>query len=169
MGWGKYGFNCWGVRSFVLVLFLFYVDVSGMRPLSVLSSKPLTIPTPWVLLHIRWSIPLGDYLPFPFGESGDWAKAHHFLFTPTFPCFLIFPLLLIPQRYSTFDCCLLGLLLNINNIFIYFAYVLYSLQFPTIWLCGLVCVVKGYWVPVEHLTWLTFCDDIEYWVLPSLI
>ena len=40
-------------------------------------------------------------------------KTHHFLFTPTFLCFLIFPS--DPQRYSTFERCLLGLLLNNNN------------------------------------------------------
>ena len=31
------------------------------------------------------------------------------------PCFPVFPLLLIPHRYSTFECCLLGLLNNNNN------------------------------------------------------
>ena len=33
----------------------------------------------------------------------------------TFPCFLVFPLFLTPQRYSTFECCLMGLLFNNNN------------------------------------------------------
>ena len=56
MGWGESGFNCWGVNGPALVLFLFYVNVSGMRAPSRLSSRPLTIPAPWVLLRVRWSI-----------------------------------------------------------------------------------------------------------------
>ena len=47
-----------GVRWPVLVLFLFYVKVSGMRPWSRFSSKPLTIPVPWVFLRVVWSISL---------------------------------------------------------------------------------------------------------------
>ena len=39
---------------------------------------------------------LGDCLPFSWGELGSWAKAHHFLFTPTFLWFPVFPLLLGP-------------------------------------------------------------------------
>ena len=31
--------------------------------------------------------------------------------SPTFLCFPVFPLLRTPQRYSTLECCLLGLLL----------------------------------------------------------
>ena len=58
---------------------------------------------------------LNDCPLFPCGEYGTWSKTHQFLFTPTFPCFLIFPLLLNPQRYNTLECCLLGLLLNNNN------------------------------------------------------
>ena len=38
IGVGKAGFNCWGVRGTAFVLFLFYVNVSGMRPRSPLSS-----------------------------------------------------------------------------------------------------------------------------------
>ena len=74
MGWGESGFNCWGVKGPALVLFLFYVNVSGMRPRSRLSSQPLTIPAPWVLLRVRGLSPcldgstLGDCLPFPCGE-----------------------------------------------------------------------------------------------------
>ena len=30
--WGESGFNCWEVRVPALVLFLFYVNISGMRP-----------------------------------------------------------------------------------------------------------------------------------------
>ena len=52
------GFNCWRVRWPALASFLFYVNVSGMHPRSRLSFKPLMIPAPWVLLRVRWSIPL---------------------------------------------------------------------------------------------------------------
>ena len=66
-----------------------------------------------------------------------WVTASHFLAgnreaelkpsTPTFLCIPAFPLFLNPPplRYSTFECCLLGLLLddnnnnNNNNIYIY--------------------------------------------------
>ena len=59
MEWGESGFNCWRVREPALVSFLFYVNVSGMRPRSRISSQLLTIPAPWFLLHVRWSIPPG--------------------------------------------------------------------------------------------------------------
>ena len=52
----------------VLVLFLIYMNVSGMHPRFCLSSQSLTMPAPWVLLRIRWSITLGDCLPCPRGE-----------------------------------------------------------------------------------------------------
>ena len=70
MGLEESGFNCWGVKGPGLVLFLFYVNVTGMRPRSRLSTQPLRIPAPWVLLPVRCSIPLfkwfhGDCLPFP--------------------------------------------------------------------------------------------------------
>ena len=63
---------------------------------------------------------LGDFLSFSCSEYGGWIETHHFLFTP-FPCF---PLSSSPspQRYSIFECCLLGLLFfnnNNNNIYIY--------------------------------------------------
>ena len=57
MGWGVSGFNCWRVRGPAFVLFLFYVNVTGMSPRSRLSSQPLTIPDPWEL-HVKWCIPL---------------------------------------------------------------------------------------------------------------
>ena len=63
MGWGECGFNCWEVRGPALVLFLFYVNVSGISPLSRLSSQPLTTLAPWVLLWFPGSI-LGDCLLF---------------------------------------------------------------------------------------------------------
>ena len=47
-----------GSRGLHSCFFLFYVNVSGIRPQSRLSSQPLTIPAPWVLLRVRWSIPL---------------------------------------------------------------------------------------------------------------
>ena len=47
-----------GVMGPVLVLFLFYENVSDMRPWSRMSSQPFTIPAPWVLLCVRWSIRL---------------------------------------------------------------------------------------------------------------
>ena len=56
MGWRESGFNCWGVWGPALMLFLFYVNISGMRPLSRFPSQPLTIPSPWVLFRIKWSI-----------------------------------------------------------------------------------------------------------------
>ena len=58
LGRGESGFNCWRIRGSALVSFLFYVNVSGMRPRSRLSSQHLTISAPWVLLRVRWSIPL---------------------------------------------------------------------------------------------------------------
>ena len=58
MGWGESGFNCWGGQEARAVLFLFYVNVSGIRPPSRLSSQPLTVPGPSVILHIEWSIPV---------------------------------------------------------------------------------------------------------------
>ena len=47
-----------GVRKPILMLFLFYVNVSGMHLQSHLSSQPLTIATPWVLLCKRRPIPI---------------------------------------------------------------------------------------------------------------
>ena len=58
MGWGSLGSIVEGVKGPVLVLFLHYMNVSAMRSWSRLSSQPLTIPAPWILLHVRWSIPL---------------------------------------------------------------------------------------------------------------
>ena len=52
--WGESGFNCWvGVRGPAIVSFLFYMNVSEMRPKSRLLSQLLILPAPWVLLHIR--------------------------------------------------------------------------------------------------------------------
>ena len=64
-GWGS-----------ALVLFLFFVNVSGMLLKSRLSFQPFTIPAPWVFLHVRWSIPLfhsstlGGCLQFPRWKLG---------------------------------------------------------------------------------------------------
>ena len=38
MGWGEFRFNCWRVRWPGLMLFLFNVNVSGIRPGSRFSS-----------------------------------------------------------------------------------------------------------------------------------
>ena len=69
---GWFGFNYWRVWGPALVLFLFYMNVSGMSPRSRLSSQPLTIPASWVILHVGRSIlaiaTLGDCLSFPCGE-----------------------------------------------------------------------------------------------------
>ena len=73
---------------------------------SFLPFQPLTIPTPSVILRIGWSIPLVP--PWVIVFHFLVGKTYHFLFIPTFPCFLVLPLL-TPQRYSTFECCLLGL------------------------------------------------------------
>ena len=43
MGWGECGFNCWGFKGPTLVLFLFYVNVSGICLRSLLPSQPLMI------------------------------------------------------------------------------------------------------------------------------
>ena len=51
------------------MLFLFYLNVSEMRPRSYLSSQSLTIPALWVFLRVGWSISL--VLP--------WMTASHFL------------------------------------------------------------------------------------------
>ena len=42
-----------GAQGAALVLLLFYVNVAGMRLRSHLSSQPLTILVPWVLLRVR--------------------------------------------------------------------------------------------------------------------
>ena len=101
-----------------------------MFPQSSLSSQPLMILAPWVILHIGWHIPL--ILPwvtasyFLVGNRKAELKPTPFVITSTFLCFPIFPLLLTPQQYSTFECCLLGLLLH-NNI----SYVLLFPKFLT--------------------------------------
>ena len=40
------------------MLFLFYVNVSGMSLPSRLPSQPLMMSAPWVLFRVKWSIPL---------------------------------------------------------------------------------------------------------------
>ena len=60
-GWGRsVGSIVGGSGGPALVLFLFYVNVSGMRPRSCLSFQLLPILAPWVLLRVRWSIPLAS-------------------------------------------------------------------------------------------------------------
>ena len=54
MGWEDSGFNCWGVRGpEFMLLFSFYVNVSGMRTRSRVSFQPLPITAPRVLLRVR--------------------------------------------------------------------------------------------------------------------
>ena len=77
----------------MLVLFLFHVNVSS-------ASGRLS---PWF-----YGSTLGDCLPFREAELKHTAFSSLLLFR-------VFPLFLIPQRYSTFEWCLLGLLLNNNN------------------------------------------------------
>ena len=97
----------------------FYVNVSGIRLRSLLSSQPLTISAPWVLLRFRWSIPLvspwvtvSSFLP-----GNMEAKLKPTTFSSLLLFFRVFlsTLLLTPQRFSTFECCLLGLFTN-NNV-----------------------------------------------------
>ena len=57
-GVGESGFNCWGVRGPVILLFLFYANVSGICSRSRFSSQPLTTLAAWILLRVWWSIPL---------------------------------------------------------------------------------------------------------------
>ena len=97
----------------------FYVNVSGMCPRSRLNSQPLTIPAPWVLLHIGWSITM-----VPPGVTASRFLAGNReaeLKSNTFSSLLLFRVFLLSsspnsQRYNTFECCLLRLLLNNNNI-----------------------------------------------------
>ena len=60
---GKSGFNYLGVREPALVLLLFNVNVSGMRPRSLLSSQPWKIPAPCVILQVRVPTPLVLWFP----------------------------------------------------------------------------------------------------------
>ena len=52
------GFNFWVVRGPTLVLFLFYVNVSGVCRRFRLFTQPLTIPVPSVFLRVEWSLPM---------------------------------------------------------------------------------------------------------------
>ena len=91
-----------------------------------------------VILVLRkriWNAPTVSLVFPPFDDTGSlvyppgsmvppWVTASHFLVEnreaelkpDTFSslllfCVFLFPLLLTPQRYNSFDCCLLGLLL----------------------------------------------------------
>ena len=95
---------------------------------SRLYSQTLTIPTPSVFFRLGWSItmvPLWVTVSrFLGGEWGGWIKTHYFLFTPTlvFSCLSSSP---DPQRYSSFECCLLGVSLIIIMIIIIIIYLFY--------------------------------------------
>ena len=97
---GGFWVQLFGGRGPALLSFLFYVNVSGMRPQSRLSSQPLTIPAPWVILYVGLSI----FVVPP------WVTASRFLAenrevelkpttfsTFTFPCFLSFLFSLLPS------------------------------------------------------------------------
>ena len=66
---------------------------------------------PYVSGYLSSGFHPGWLPPVSLWGIGAWAKIHYFLFIPTSLCFPVFPLL-TPQRYSTFEWCLLGLLLN---------------------------------------------------------
>ena len=78
------------------MLFLLYVNVSGMLPWSHLSSQPLTIPAPWIFLRIGWSItlvpPWVTTFRFLAGNIEDELKPINFssflLLNVVFPLFL---------------------------------------------------------------------------------
>ena len=66
---GESGFNCWGVRRPELVLFLFYVNVSGMHPFVLPAyedSSSLGFHPHWLVYLPRST--LDDWLPFPCAE-----------------------------------------------------------------------------------------------------
>ena len=114
MGWGVLGSNFGGrVCVPVIVLFLFYVNVSGMPPFD--HTSYLGSPLHQVVY------PPGSMVP-PWVTASHFLAGNreaelrlHFLFPPNFPCFPVFPLLLTPHQYSTFECYLLRLLNNNNN------------------------------------------------------
>ena len=56
----------WGVQGPALMLFLFYENVFGIRPLSVLSSQRLGFPSCRVVYP--WGFSLGNCLQFPYQE-----------------------------------------------------------------------------------------------------
>ena len=61
VGRGILGSNVVGLSP-ALELIVIYVNLSGMRPRSRLSSQPWTIPAPWVLLRVIWSILMVPWL-----------------------------------------------------------------------------------------------------------
>ena len=114
-------FSYWGIRRSILMLFLFYMNVSGMRLWSCLSSQPLMILAPWVLLYIWWSFPL---VP-------PWVTASHFLvwnkeaeLKPSLSLHFYFSMISCLSSSphpsviycNTFDRCLVGLVFNDNFI-----------------------------------------------------
>ena len=71
MGWGKSGFNCWGLWKPALVLFLFYVNIWNapviLLVLSTFYNTGSQGSSPQWVFYPPGSIP-GDCLPFPCGE-----------------------------------------------------------------------------------------------------
>ena len=101
---GKCIFNGWGPRGSAVMTFYLYVNVPVMRSWCCLFSQPLLITSPWVILRVGWSIdlrfPLWWPSPISCREYVGWVKTHYFLFTSTFQCFSVFPILLSHQRQS---------------------------------------------------------------------
>ena len=135
-----------------------------MRPRSRLSSQPL-LPvfsstsgglSPY--FHSGWLPPVSLR-----GRYGGWAKTQHTLFTPTFLCFPIFPLLLNPKRHSTFEWCLLELLFNNNNMSPVSRWVKKKrLTIQFLWVIGSNWMVQGNWVgdPLRFfLFYFLFCSS----------
>ena len=54
-GVGESGFNCWGLDASRLC-YSCYMSVSGMHLRPLLSSQPLTLPAPWILLRVTYSL-----------------------------------------------------------------------------------------------------------------
>ena len=119
------GFNCWGQGVCARVILVLRECIWNA------SAVLLVLPTfddtdslgspPRQLVYLPGST-LGECFPFPCGEYGGSAKTHHFFFITTFPCFPVSLILLNPQPYNSFECCLLRLLLH--NIYI--CYVIFA-------------------------------------------
>ena len=93
MGWEESGFICWGGFGGPHMLVLFYVNVCRMCLQSHLSSQPLTIPSPQIILHIRWCITQGPASHFLAGNREAELKpplSLHFFFSVFSFCFLFF-------------------------------------------------------------------------------
>ena len=92
--WRKSELNSWEVKGSAIVLFLFYVNISAMLPRFRSSSQPLTMPVPWVILRVRWSILVVSTLVtascFLAGNRESKLKSTTFYFLLLFSVFLSF-------------------------------------------------------------------------------